>query len=469
LKLLPHDLRFVSRMVTLAALLAGLSGLTGGRLVPAAQSPPPATAPTTIKIEVKQVLVPVVVTDRRGHNIVGLKQHDFEVREDGDPQTLTSFGTATTAGETLPAVLDSPPASVPSPPPAVRPAPTAPRRSYLICLDTLNSAFANFATVRGALRKLFKQEEGSDAQYALVALGRQAAVVQNLTEEPARILAALGSKELNKAIEQSESSNLAAQESELTRALGEYCQQCPCAGAAAATTRTSGGGGQICDGKRQRVEMWAGSAAQECTLLTRDFLHNVRELEGKLAAQPGKRTFILISDGFNLRPGRDLFGLIAAYLQDPSELMNNPVDNLEPEVQEILRLATARNVTFYTLDSRGLYTSPTGGYDASGEYQMTRVVVLLPQVQQQKETTALENQDAMRELALTTGGVFFHNSNDLFKGMRQALADGREYYLLSYASTHQAADGKFHAITVRVKGKDLVVRAKRGYWAGAGS
>lgn len=462
-----HDLRFASRMAALIALLAGLAGPAGGRLVLAAQNSSPTTSPTTIKVEVKQVLVPVVVTDRHGHSVVGLKQSDFEVLEDGDPQTLTSFGIASIAGETLPAVLDSQPASALAAPPAARPA-AAPRRTYLICLDTLNSAFENFSTVRSALHKLFKQEEGSDAQYALVALGRQPVVVENLTEDPGAILAALGSKELNKAIEQSESSNLATQESELTRALGEYCQQCPCAGAAASTTRTSGGSGQICDGKRQRVEMWAESAAQERTILTRDFLHNVRELEGKLAAQPGKRIFILISDGFNLRPGRDLFGLIAAYLQDPSELMKNPVDNLEPEVQAILRLATARNVTFYTLDSRGLYTSPTGGYDASGEYQMTRVVVLLPQVQQQKESAALENQDAMRELAATTGGVFFHNSNDLFKGMRQALADGREYYLLSYVSTHKSADGKFHAIAVHVKGKDLVVRAKRGYWASAG-
>lgn len=465
MRLLSQPSRFVRRTVALTASLAGLA-VTSFAL--AAQKSSPATSPTTIKVEVKQVLVPVVVTDRRGHSIVGLKQSDFEVLEDGDPQKLTSFGTASAPGETLPAVVDSQPASAPAPPPAARPAAPAPRRSYLICLDTLNSAFENFTTVRSALHKLFKQEEGSDAQYALVALGRQPVVVENLTADSGRILAALGSKELNKAIEQSETSNLAVQESELTRALGEYCQQCPCAGAAASTTRTSGGSGQICDGKRQRVEMWAESAAQERTMLTRDFLHNVRALESSLAGQPGKRIFILISDGFNLRPGRDLFGLIAAYLQDPSELVNNRVEDLEPEVQEILRLATARNVTFYTLDSRGLYTSPTGGYDASGEYQMTRIVVLLPQIQQQKETAALENQDAMRELAATTGGVFFHNSNDLFKGMRQAIADGREYYLLSYVSTHKSGDSKFHAIVVHVKGRDLVVRAKRGYWAGAG-
>jgi hypothetical protein len=47
---------------------------------------------------------------------------------------------------------------------------------------------------------------------------------------------------------------------------------------------------------------------------------------------------------------------------------------------EVIRLATARDVVFYTLDSRGLYTSVGGGYDASGEYQMTRIMVLLPEI-----------------------------------------------------------------------------------------
>jgi len=134
---------------------------------------------------------------------------------------------------------------------------------------------------------------------------------------------------------------------------------------------------------------------------------------------------------------------------------------------EVIRLATARDVVFYTLDSRGLYTSVGGGYDACGEYQMTRIMVLPPEIQQEKETLAIENQAAMAELAAATGGVFFHNSNDLLGGMRQAFADGREYYLLAYVPTNTAANGKFREIKVQIKGKDVVVRAKRGYWAPA--
>jgi VWFA-related protein len=61
--------------------------------------------------------------------------------------------------------------------------------------------------------------------------------------------------------------------------------------------------------------------------------------------------------------------------------------------------------------------------------------------------------------------VFVRNTNDLAQGMRQALADGREYYLLAYVPSNTAADGKFREIKVEVREKNLLVRAKRGYWA----
>jgi VWFA-related protein len=449
------------RLVLAASVLLVLLGTSQ------AQEAPPGSPASTIKVEVRQVLVPVVVTDRRGHHVTGLKASDFQVFEGGVAQQVVAFSTER---EGLTAPSPSPPvATAPSPArepsaPASAPAPTV-RRTYLICLDTLNSAFGNFPQVRGALRKLFKQERSADSQYALLALGRQPLVIQNLTLDPALMLAAIGSKELTKAIQQSESSNLAQKESQLSSLLADYCQKCSCAGTQLPTSQTSGGTDQICSGKWQKIEMWAGSASQERNNLTRSFLRDLRGMVEQLARLPGKRTLILVSDGFNLRPGRDLFGMMAAYSQDPGVLLHNPVEHLGQELQEVVRLATAHDVTFYTLDSRGLYTSPAGGYDASGEYQMTRITVILPEIQQEKETLAIENQAAMAELAGSTGGVFFHNSNDLFKGMQQSFADGREYYLLAYAPTNQAANGKYREIKVQTKGKDWLVRAKRGYWA----
>jgi VWFA-related protein len=443
---------------------AAIFFLAWGTIASAQQTAVPSA---TIKVEVRQVLVPVVVTDKKGHHVTGLRARDFQVLEDGVAQRVVGFSTEAEGAAQLfqpePAAA-GPPSALPSPKPPVEANP-APRRTYLLCVDTLNSAFTNFSSVRSALQSLFKQERSSDSQYAIVALGRQPLIVQNLTRDPAAVLAAINSKGLTRAIQQSESTNLAQQERELTTMLADYCQRCSCAGTALPSSRTSGGTDQVCMGKWARIEMWAGAAAQERTALLRSFLRDLRALVEQVARQPGKRTLVFVSDGFNLRPGRDLFGIMAAYSRDQGTLLKNPGDYMGPEMHEIVRLATARDVTFYTLDSRGLYTPMGAGFDASEEPQITRLIVLLPEIQQQKETMALENQDALAELAAATGGVFVRNTNDLAQGMRQALADGREYYLLAYVPSNTAADGKFREIKVEVREKNLLVRAKRGYWA----
>ena len=45
------------------------------------------------------------------------------------------------------------------------------------------------------------------------------------------------------------------------------------------------------------------------------------------------------------------------------------------------------------------------------------------------------------------------------------VRDSSFYYLLGYTSTQTGADGKFHQITVRVKRRDVDVRARKGFWA----
>src|SRR5580692_13021834 len=45
----------------------------------------------TIKSKVRLVLVDVVVTNGKGDAVTGLQKQDFEVLEDGKPQTISSF------------------------------------------------------------------------------------------------------------------------------------------------------------------------------------------------------------------------------------------------------------------------------------------------------------------------------------------------------------------------------------------
>jgi VWFA-related protein len=105
-------------------------------------------------------------------------------------------------------------------------------------------------------------------------------------------------------------------------------------------------------------------------------------------------------------------------------------------------MAANNNVPFYTIDSRGLYTS--GFYDASGGGTGSKMVptVFLA-------TTAAETDAGLTlaGIAADTGGVAYQNSNDLFNGLQRAFADRRQYYMLAYVPSNAATDGKFRAIT----------------------
>jgi VWFA-related protein len=58
-----------------------------------AQPPAPQSSPTTtLKVFSRETIVDVIVTDARGNAIRGLKQSDFTVQEDGNPQPVRSFG-----------------------------------------------------------------------------------------------------------------------------------------------------------------------------------------------------------------------------------------------------------------------------------------------------------------------------------------------------------------------------------------
>ena len=90
---------------------------------------------------------------------------------------------------------------------------------------------------------------------------------------------------------------------------------------------------------------------------------------------------------------------------------------------------------------------------------------LLSDMDRQASSLSFQNAAGMEQLAQTTGGLYLHNNNDLLKQFQTVLADGREYYLLSYVPSNTAQTGAFRTISVDVKrGKELRVRAKAGYW-----
>ena len=411
-----------------------------------------ASGSVTIKANVRQVLVPVVVTDKKGRYITGLKISDFHVYEDGAPQKIVAFSTAPdslvlSAGNTTATRVENHQQTANA-------TSGAPRQTYLICMDTLHSSFANFARVRAALQRFFKQEASADSQYALIALGRETIVVRDSTRNPEEILTAVQSERFLKAIQDSEARNTAVAMQEFRGVLGRYCSLCGC-GTVVLKQELPG-----CPGARAKVQSSLLSFSQRTSGLNQTFLLSLKQLVAATASMPTTRTIILISDGFNRAPGNELYTIVRADAPGDRSFEFNPL-NTEDLLQNAIKLAVRNDVRFYTLDSRGLYALASlegGGFDASS-----------PRASEADDraeiTLARENTDGLAELAHETGGLFFENNNDLLKGIQKAFADSRAHYILAYAPSNKELDGKYRKIRVEIDGAHLHVNAKPGYWA----
>jgi hypothetical protein len=123
----------------------------------------------------------------------------------------------------------------------------------------------------------------------------------------------------------------------------------------------------------------------------------------------------------------------------------------EPRVRDLTDAANRANVTFYTVYPRGLavFDAPTGPDRP-----------LSPSRDAANLNARLTN---LRGLADNTDGFDVVNTNDTEAGLRRILADLSSYYLIGYNSTNTKLDGRFRAITVRVKRPGVQVRARRGY------
>ena len=145
---------------------------------------------------------------------------------------------------------------------------------------------------------------------------------------------------------------------------------------------------------------------------------------------------------------------------------------------DIFDVANRGNVTFYPVNALGLmaFDKPLGpglsGEPVEGEIQALGPAAHVgengsfpvnPLVINTASISA--RNENLRTLAANTDGLAIVDTNDLDKGMNRIIDDLSSYYLLGYTSTNSKLDGRYRKITVRVKRPNVQVRARRGYRA----
>jgi hypothetical protein len=158
----------------------------------------------------------------------------------------------------------------------------------------------------------------------------------------------------------------------------------------------------------------------------------------RLAVMPGQRTIVLVSGGFLVT-----------------------ITNGQEEV-ELIDRAIRANVIISSLDARGLYAIVPGG-DAS----VRNTSLAATSTKARYDVAAAEAQAAVLEdLADGTGGIFFHNNNDLQEGFRRTGATPEFMYVLGFSPQNLKFDGSFHALKVTAKEtRDVTLQVRRGYYA----
>lgn len=137
---------------------------------------------------------------------------------------------------------------------------------------------------------------------------------------------------------------------------------------------------------------------------------------------------------------------------DRDRLHLSLIDN-ERHFRDVMEAANTANASFYTVDPRGLAV-----FDAPiGPEAPPPVSVDMANLRHRIE--------ALRTLAENTDGIAAIGNNDLNVSLRRITDDLSSYYLLGYYSTNKKLDGRFRRLDVRVKKPGITVRARRGYRA----
>jgi len=144
----------------------------------------------------------------------------------------------------------------------------------------------------------------------------------------------------------------------------------------------------------------------------------------------------------------------------------------------LISAANRANVTFYSVDTRGVMTTSQNAEamrELNGAARASATAVTDPNGGGSKNSAmALDNAEnsgrsnsqlRIRDLAESTGGFLIGESNDLKGPLRKVNEEISSYYEVSYNPGIQNYDGSFRKLAVNSPRKDLVIHARLGYFA----
>jgi VWFA-related protein len=403
---------------------------------------------------VTAVLVDIVVRDKKGQPVRDLAQSDFEVLEDGVPQTTTSFTpvleNATSSDASAPAAPATVPSSAAAGPiaPPVNPGPTV----TALVFDRLSPEARRLA-VRAAQEYFGSKEEAPHyVGIFSIDLGltpyapftRSTRVLRQALEK----LSTRASASFNSPEQREQKANADRQ---AASAAGAASAQQPASGPGASQAMGTGAGDLGL--AQMQSDMIQGFDLMERDQQGYSTTNGLYAVIGALRRLPGRKSLVLFSEGIAIPPAvyRLFLGVIDA--------------------------ANRANVSIYAMDAAGLRAeseqakirdevNKAAGTGINTSYASGRTnAPLTKSLENNEDVLRQDPHTGLGELTQDTGGLLFEHTNNLRQGFDRIETDQRNYYLVGYTPTNDRYDGHFRTIEVRVKRPGLTIAARKGYFA----
>jgi VWFA-related protein len=180
------------------------------------------------------------------------------------------------------------------------------------------------------------------------------------------------------------------------------------------------------EGVQKKIEQKARYYVRSARVLADRTVQTVAAIAESLGQYPGRKTVVLLSEGF--------------FVQDD-----------RATVERLAGRAARAGVTIYSIDGRGV-RSMTGDTDA-----VSRGAA--------RATTFDGGEEGPAILTSGTGGFVVRNIDDMTRAFSMVARDTSTYYVIGYSPTNTNMNGKFRKIEVKTSIDGATVRARKGYMA----
>ncbi len=426
--------------------------LAGSVVAQQAQPGQPSIPAPTIRVTTHMVLVDVVVTDKQGKPIAGLKPEDFVVEENGKAQKIASL----TPADAVPTRGAALPPGIYSNEPEYR-SPGAPITVML--LDALNTPFTDQAYARRQMLAFVKDHFKPTDRMAVFTLTGSLNVLQDFTSDPQILYTALQqfkprTQTFQGGAPQPISNEAGPATTSSTIASLDASTPPPSDSASnggVAGTGASGASAALVASAQSALQAFEGAqvayAKDQWAVMTLNALNSLARIMGGL---PGRKNLIWVTGDlpFSFIP-EDRVMTDAELAEDLPSLDTRRVgehsagnyaatfrQSHAEEIREVAARLASAQVAVYPVDARGLSIS-----------------------------TDIDSQETMREMARETGGRAYVNQNEISVGVQRAFEDESAAYTIGYYPENKKYDGKYRSIKVKVKRDGVQLQNRRGYYA----